>query len=104
MPVSAFRGIGLHETNMRRRYLVTYDIPEDRKRLAVSRLLTGFGIRVQWSVFECCLNSRELRMLMAELIRKIDPDTDRIAIYECGVSGTPRLTRWEDHHHGYWIG
>ncbi|MFW6359187.1 MAG: CRISPR-associated endonuclease Cas2, partial [Chroococcales cyanobacterium] len=36
-------------------YLVTYDIPCDKRRKKVADLLEGYGQRVQYSVFECVL-------------------------------------------------
>jgi CRISPR-associated protein Cas2 len=36
-------------------YVVSYDIPEDRKRDRASKTLLDFGARVQYSVFECIL-------------------------------------------------
>jgi CRISPR-associated protein Cas2 len=37
-------------------HLISYDIEDDRERLQVSKVLEGFGRRVQKSVFECPLN------------------------------------------------
>ena len=37
------------------RYVVTYDIADDRRREDVATLLSGYGPRVQLSVFECDL-------------------------------------------------
>lgn len=33
------------------RYLVAYDIPDDRRRTRISDCLSGFGDRLQYSVF-----------------------------------------------------
>jgi len=40
--------------------VVSYDIPDDRRRLQLSKALKDFGKRVQWSVFECHLDDRQL--------------------------------------------
>jgi CRISPR-associated protein Cas2 len=40
-------------------YVVSYDIPEDRKRDRVSKTLLDFGARVQYSVFECILDGKQ---------------------------------------------
>ncbi|MGI6496948.1 MAG: CRISPR-associated endonuclease Cas2 [Kiritimatiellia bacterium] len=42
---------------MRRFYLVSYDIPDDKRRARVFKLMRGWGERVQYSVFCCQLNS-----------------------------------------------
>jgi CRISPR-associated endonuclease Cas2 len=39
------------------RYLITYDIADDNRREDVAIVLSGYGPRVQLSVFECDLRS-----------------------------------------------
>jgi CRISPR-associated protein Cas2 len=41
-------------------YLVSYDIPDDRRRTRLAKLLKDYGGRVQYSVFECLLNQELL--------------------------------------------
>jgi CRISPR-associated protein Cas2 len=48
---------------MRRVFLVSYDIPDDKRRNRVFKLLTGWGDHVQYSVFCCQLNPRECHQL-----------------------------------------
>jgi CRISPR-associated protein Cas2 len=67
-------------------YVVSYDIPNDRRRTRVHSALTGFGAWVQYSVFECFL-TRKQRLLMEERLRKeISLQEDTIRIY--GLCGT----------------
>jgi CRISPR-associated protein Cas2 len=64
------------------RYLITYDIADDRRREEVATLLSGYGPRVQLSVFECDLrSSREAAGLRAKLRGLIDPIEDQIRLY-----------------------
>jgi CRISPR-associated protein Cas2 len=49
------------------RYIVAYDIEDDRERSRISKALLGYGFRVQKSVFECRLTSASLRRLMGNL-------------------------------------
>lgn len=88
---------------MTQRFLICYDIPDNARRLAVSRLLSGYGVRVQWSMFECCLTSRELRQALAALTRLVDADADKLAVFECGAAGSPATTRYTDRPAYYWI-
>lgn len=67
-----------------RRYLVCYDIPDDARRAVVARVLTGFGTRVQFSVFECCLTLRELRRLVRALSDSVDSASDELRIHGLG--------------------
>jgi CRISPR-associated protein Cas2 len=62
--------------------VVAYDICEDQRREDVARLLSGYGPRVQLSVFECQVGSTaELRVLRAALRELIDVLTDQVRIY-----------------------
>jgi CRISPR-associated protein Cas2 len=61
-------------------YVVSYDIPEDRKRDRVSKTLLDFGVRVQYSVFECILDGKLLEKMTAKLIKLIS-DEDSVRIY-----------------------
>lgn len=66
--------------------LVTYDINTEtsageRRLREVAKLCEGYGQRVQKSVFECQLDSGQVRRLVHELRSAIDPTKDRVAIY-----------------------
>lgn len=62
--------------------LVTYDIAEDGRREAVSRVLSTFGARVQLSVFECeGLDHDALAALRRRVEALIDVDEDQIRFY-----------------------
>ena len=49
------------------RYLVSYDICQPKRLRRVARTLEGFGVRLQYSVFECALDAMRLAKLKAEL-------------------------------------
>lgn len=66
--------------------LVTYDIAtldrEGERRLArVAGICERFGIRAQYSVFECRLSQASLQALIGELLDAIDPNVDSINVY-----------------------
>jgi CRISPR-associated protein Cas2 len=64
------------------RYVITYDIADDHRREDVATLLSGYGPRVQLSVFECDLRSRrEAASLRAKLRELIDPVEDQVRLY-----------------------
>ena len=48
-------------------YLVCYDVTDDRERSRVAKVVEGFGLRIQLSVFECRLT----RTALADLQRKL---------------------------------
>lgn len=48
-------------------YVVAYDVSDDKERHQVSKVLEGFGERVQGSVFECVLSVSGKQRLCARL-------------------------------------
>ncbi|MCS7283126.1 MAG: CRISPR-associated endonuclease Cas2 [Anaerolineae bacterium] len=62
-------------------YVVAYDIPDDRRRTRVHRVLSGFGKWTQYSVFECFLSEKERVMLMEKLGRVLKADEDSVRFY-----------------------
>ncbi|MGH3797678.1 MAG: CRISPR-associated endonuclease Cas2 [Pseudonocardiaceae bacterium] len=66
--------------------VVAYDITDDGRREDVAMLLSGYGPRVQLSVFECEVRSvEELRVLRAELRARIDTLEDQVRMYPTTV-------------------
>jgi len=65
-----------------RLFVISYDIPDDGRRTKISNLLKSYGERVQYSVFECWLNSTELEHLKNELSKRIDETCDSVRIYK----------------------
>lgn len=62
--------------------VICYDITDDRRREDVAALLSGYGPRVQLSVFECDVaDADQARDLRAALRERIDPLVDQIRIY-----------------------
>lgn len=62
-------------------YLITYDIPCNKRRKKVSDLLEGYGQRVQYSVFECLLSAGKYRELQKRLRPRVRPEEDSIRFY-----------------------
>ena len=64
------------------RYVIAYDIADDGRREDVAALLSGYGPRVQLSVFECGMrNRRDAADLQAKLRALIDPVEDQVRMY-----------------------
>lgn len=72
----------------RRRYLVTYDISDDKRRTCVFKTLHGYGDHVQYSVFMCELNRREHVDLMSRLSRAIHNRDDQVLFVDLGLAET----------------
>ncbi|WP_034633809.1 CRISPR-associated endonuclease Cas2 [Maridesulfovibrio bastinii] len=65
------------------RYLVAYDISCNKERYKVSKVLEGFGFRMQESVFECDLSPRQKDKLVIQL-EQLNVETGFISIYLLG--------------------
>lgn len=61
--------------------VVAYDIPDDRRRNRVMRILKDFGQHMQYSVFECRITEEDYVLLRDRLDRAINPETDSIRFY-----------------------
>lgn len=66
---------------MRASYLVCYDITDPKKLARVFRLLKGYGIHLQYSVFQCSMTWPELIKLKEQIANIINPKEDDIRIY-----------------------
>jgi len=62
-------------------FVVSYDIPDDERRLRISKALENFGERVQKSVFECDLADEDLNRLQKTLEALIVPEEDNLRYY-----------------------
>lgn len=68
----------------RRFVLVSYDMAEDRRRNRVAKTLRDYGDRIQYSVFCCQVNPRELHRLKQLLQDVVKGDCDRIFFVDAG--------------------
>jgi len=69
--------------------VVSYDIPDDRRRVRLAQVLKDFGVRVQYSVFECHLEPDGLEKLRHRLEKLVSPEEDSIRLYRfCQDCGT----------------
>ncbi|TFE65686.1 CRISPR-associated endonuclease Cas2 [Candidatus Methylacidiphilum fumarolicum] len=62
--------------------VIAYDVCDDRRLHKIAKICEDFGIRVQFSVFECYLEESELEELWQKLLAEIDPKEDRIVAYK----------------------
>ena len=61
--------------------VISYDVPDDRRRAKLAKSLEGWGDRVQLSVFEFHLEAGELEDLRARVLDLIEPKEDNVRIY-----------------------
>lgn len=62
-------------------YIIAYDIPDDKRRAKVHRVLCGYGAWTQYSLFECWLNRRQILELRVKLARHLIAQRDSVRFY-----------------------
>ena len=72
--------------------LIIYDIVDNRKRVKLAKLLSGYGKRVQKSAFEAMLTTQIYNKLIEEIPRYIDKTEDNVRIYK--ITGKGKVTSW----------
>lgn len=65
----------------KRNYLVIYDISSDKNRRMTVKILEKYGMRIQYSAFECVLNIKSRKILINEIYKIID-HKDSVRIYK----------------------
>jgi CRISPR-associated protein Cas2 len=84
--------------------VVSYDIPDDRRRNRVCKLLKDYGERAQYSVFECALRRKDLKRLRERLKPLLVLEEDDVRFYrlcetcrrKAVVWGHKKRRRWEE--------
>lgn len=61
--------------------IIAYDIVKNRARTRVMKILKGYGLHAQKSVFECYLNREQLEQLKLKIVREIDEEKDSVRFY-----------------------
>lgn len=74
---------------MRRHYLITYDVADDKRRTRIFEALKDHGDHVQFSVFFCQLNTMELAQLRIILTSFVHDHEDQIMLVDLGPSHAP---------------
>ncbi len=67
--------------------LVAYDVADDRRRAGVFKALMDSGDHVQYSVFVCELNARELEELKGRLGETVNRREDQVLVLDMGLAG-----------------
>ena len=62
--------------------VVAYDIADPKRLARAARVCEDWGVRVQYSIFECRLEEAEFQEFWLQLSMEIDEDEDRIVAYK----------------------
>jgi len=62
-------------------YIVAYDITDSKRRVKLYKLLKGYGIKNQFSLFECHLDKNKYEKMLNGIKNIIDENKDNVKIY-----------------------
>ena len=62
-------------------YVIAYDIPDDKRRTKIHKVLLGFGKWTQYSLFECFLSRKDLILLRSKLAEHLVAREDSVRFY-----------------------
>jgi CRISPR-associated protein Cas2 len=82
----------------RRRYLVTYDIREDRRLRSIATCMEGYGERIQYSVFVCDLSEQEAVLMRSDVEARMKQSEDSVMIILLGRAGDSSRFLFLGHH------
>ncbi|MBN1877875.1 MAG: CRISPR-associated endonuclease Cas2 [Anaerolineae bacterium] len=71
--------------------VIAYDIPNDKRRTKVMKLLEGYGEHVQESVFECNLEAGTYRQLTQRLHKVLKLTEDNVCFYHLCQADVNRI-------------
>ena len=72
-------------------YVISYDIPDNRRRNQLAKVLKGFGMRVQYSVFEAHLTRSQFEQMKHAVESVIDTTEDSVRYYALCSTCTTRI-------------
>lgn len=80
--------------------IVAYDITDHKRLAKIARICEDFGVRVQYSVFECRLEADSFDAFWNQLLGIIEPETDRLVAYKvcCVCARDIRDAGVQTHH------
>ena len=82
----------------RRRYLVAYDIRDDRRLRSIAVCMEGYGERIQYSVFVADLSDREKYLMRADIESRMKQTEDSVMIIDLGAAGDSSRFLFLGHH------
>lgn len=61
--------------------MVAYDIADNRRRNFIAKVLEKYGIRINYSVYECMFTETQMRNVQKKLIEIVVSKEDTVTIY-----------------------
>ncbi len=63
------------------KWIIAYDVPDDRRRRKLADALENFGDRVQYSVFEVITRDKDFEVILKRIESIIVSDEDSVRLY-----------------------
>jgi CRISPR-associated protein Cas2 len=82
----------------RRRYLVAYDIRDDRRLRSIAGCCEGYGTRIQYSVFVCDLSDQEKILMRGDIEALIKSSEDSVMVIDLGQPSDSARFLFLGHH------
>ena len=61
-------------------YIVSYDIKSNKLRNKIAKVMEGYGIRVQYSVFECKLTKLQYEQMYEKLVNMMQDEDGNLSL------------------------
>ena len=75
------------------RYLIAYDVADDKRRTRVVKRLQNFGKRIQFSLFECDLEPMDYLRMCRKVEAVLNFQEDRLHIFPICAACTGRMIK-----------
>lgn len=66
--------------------IVAYDIQDDRSRSRISKVLERYGVRINFSVFECMFTDIQFLQVQAKVEKFVNKHSDTVIYYPICVN------------------
>lgn len=62
-------------------YVIAYDIADNRRRYRVVKAIEKYGVRINYSVYECMVTPAQLEKIQQKISRLIEKQEDTVVYY-----------------------
>jgi len=73
--------------------VIAYDVADDKRRNRIVKVLEKYGVRVNYSVFECMFTESQYLKTQQALKSKMDDKEDTIIYYQICVNCFTKIVR-----------
>lgn len=74
--------------------VVAYDIQSDRHRARISKVLEKYGVRVNYSVFECMFTQLQFLKVQEMLLKQMQDREDSVIFYPICVNCFTKIVHY----------